>query len=204
MAILVRLLSDLNIDTRYAYLLKDWIDPDNNPDANGGGEDTLYLTQTPAYRPPNTFVFHTSELLALPGFGAENYRKLAPFITALPQGTKLNVCTAPMLVLDATRNDPIGNQSEYVGVPPEQVKQNREKGCWPRMNDVFSVLSNPALQQTVQRPHRRDFQLVPAAHQHSYWNCGVRFVQSHVCRPTTRSSAPCSALLDRNNSWPNP
>lgn len=148
--IFVRLLGDLKIDSRYADLLEDWIDPNNNPGANGGGEDTLYLTQTPAYRPPNTFVFHTSELLALPGFGAENYRKLAPFITALPTGTKLNVCTASGLVLDATRNDPIGNQSEYAELPLEIVKQNREKGCWPRMNAVFSVLSNPALQTTVQ------------------------------------------------------
>ncbi len=30
----------------------------------------MYLTQMPAYRPPNTFITHTSELLALPGFGA--------------------------------------------------------------------------------------------------------------------------------------
>ena len=36
-----------------------------------GGEDTLYLTQTPPYRPPNTFITHPSELLALPGSARE-------------------------------------------------------------------------------------------------------------------------------------
>ena len=37
----------------------------------------------------------------LPGFGADRYQRLKPFVTALPVGTKLNVCTAPGIVLDA-------------------------------------------------------------------------------------------------------
>ena len=68
------LLQDLDIDPAYADLLVDWIDPDIAPSSNsgGGGEDTLYLSQTPSYRPPNTFITHSSELLALPRFGREN------------------------------------------------------------------------------------------------------------------------------------
>ena len=61
----------------------------------------MYLSQIPPYRPPNTFITHASELLALPGFGAENYAKLAPFVTALPNDEKVNICTASGLVLDA-------------------------------------------------------------------------------------------------------
>ena len=39
--------------------------------------------------------------MVLPDFGAERYRRLQPYITALPVGTKLNVCTAPGIVLDS-------------------------------------------------------------------------------------------------------
>jgi general secretion pathway protein K len=105
------LLGDLNIDLRYADLMADWIDPDIAP-MDAGGEDTLYLSQNPPYRPPNTFITHASELLALPNFGRENYQKIAPFVTALPYDVPLNVCTASGLVLDATRNDP-QNQNEF-------------------------------------------------------------------------------------------
>ena len=72
-----KLLRSLDIDLRYADLLVDWIDPDSQPEPQGG-EDTMYLTQMPPYRPPNSFITHTSELLALPGFGAEKYAKIAP------------------------------------------------------------------------------------------------------------------------------
>src|SRR5262249_20001412 len=34
-------------------------------------------------------------------FGVENYRKLAPYISALPPSSQLNICTAPGIVLDA-------------------------------------------------------------------------------------------------------
>ena len=93
------LLRKHDIDLRYADLLVDWIDPDSQPEPQGG-EDTMYLNCRPP-RPPNTFVTHTSELLALPGFGAENYAKLAPYVTALPVDQKVNTCTANGQVLDA-------------------------------------------------------------------------------------------------------
>jgi general secretion pathway protein K len=128
------LLRSLDIDLRYADFLVDWIDTDIAPYGQGG-EDTLYLSQTPPYRPPNTFITHASELLAFPGFGAENYAKLAPYVTALPNDAKVNVCTGLGLVLDATRNDP-QNQSEFAGTDLSS-KGQRAKGCFPT-KAVFS------------------------------------------------------------------
>ena len=137
------LLGNLDIDLRYADLLVDWIDPDNMPTGSGGGEDTLYMSQVPPYRPPNTFITHISELLALPGFGRENYKKIAPYVTALPNDEKLNLCTASGLVLDASRNN---NQSEFAGV---NLEAQREKGCFP-VKTVFSgVIGDPALKNEV-------------------------------------------------------
>jgi len=142
------LLRDLDIDVRYADLLVDWIDPDNQP-TSAGGEDTLYLSQNPPYRPPNTFITHTSELLALPGFGAENYRKIAPYVTALPQSAKFNPCTANKLMLDEALNDP-ANQSQYRNMTDEELTTQREKGCWPSKNVYTGVItSNSQLKQKV-------------------------------------------------------
>jgi general secretion pathway protein K len=140
------LLRDLNIDVRYADLLQDWIDPDIAP-SSAGGEDTLYLSQTPPYRPPNTFITHTSELLALPGFGRENYLKIAPFVTALPNDVTVNPCTANGLVLDVTLNDP-ANQNQYRNV---DLVQQRLKGCWPEKTDYTGVIGDPKLKAEVDR-----------------------------------------------------
>ena len=139
------ILADRDIDQKYADLLVDWIDTDIAPNS-AGGEDTLYLSQVPPYRPPNTFITHPSELLALPGFGRDNYRKIAPFVTALPYDAPVNLCTASGLVLDATRNDP-QNQNEFRGMDLELA---REKGCFPLKNVFSGVIANPQLKGEVE------------------------------------------------------
>ncbi len=136
-----KLLAHLDIDQRYAGLLVDWIDNDINPQSTGGGEDSLYLTQMPAYRPPNTFITHVSELMALPGFGAVNYAKLAPYVTALPNDVGVNPCTASGVVIDMNNNDP-ANPSNFMNAP---LEANRAKGCWPTEADVQASFSDPAL-----------------------------------------------------------
>jgi len=144
------LLADLDIDVAYADLLVDWIDPDIAPSSNsgGGGEDTLYLSQTPAYRPPNTFITHPSELLALPRFGRENYQKIAPYVTALPVDVAVNICTAHALVLNTTRNDP-QNQREFEDAP---LKQARENGCFPATPNVYAgVIADPQNRAEVEK-----------------------------------------------------
>jgi general secretion pathway protein K len=139
------ILADRDIDLKYADLLVDWIDTDIAP-TSAGGEDTLYLSQVPPYRPPNTFITHPSELLALPGFGRDNYRKIAPFVTALPYDAPVNLCTASGLVLDATRNDP-QNQNEFRGMDLELA---REKGCFPLKNVFSGVIADPQLKGAVE------------------------------------------------------
>jgi general secretion pathway protein K len=150
LAIFRQLLTDLDIDVAYADLLVDWIDPDIAPSSNsgGGGEDTLYLSQNPAYRPPNTFITHASELMALPNFGRENYQKIAPYVTALPNDALVNVCTASALVLNTTRNDP-QNQREF---EDETLRQARENGCFPASTNVYAgVIADPQNRAEVER-----------------------------------------------------
>jgi general secretion pathway protein K len=141
------LLTGFNIDPKYADLMADWIDSDINPQPTGGGEDTLYLTQVPPYRPPNTFITHTSELLALPGFGADNYARIAPYVTALPADAALNTCTASGLVLDVMANDP---QAQTVFANAD-LAANRAKACWPGRQYFLDGIQDATRRQAAEQ-----------------------------------------------------
>ena len=138
------LLSSVQVDARYADLLTDWIDTGLTPQPTNGGEDTLYLTQVPPYRPPNTFIVHTSEMLALPGFGAANFAKISPLITALPTDEKVNPCTASGLVLDAVESM---NQQSF---STQDLSIPRKNGCFPTAQQFTSGIGNPQVQSAVQ------------------------------------------------------
>lgn len=125
-----RLLATLGLEAKWATLLADWIDADVEPNGFEGGEDTLYLAQSPAYRAPNAPIVSVSELLALPGFGSERYAKLAPYLSALPPGTPLNTCTAAGIVIDA-----MTDEQEY-GIDEERLTKSRQSGCFPTKADL--------------------------------------------------------------------
>ena len=140
-----RLLLALQLEPKWASLVLDWIDPDTVADGVDGAEDGVYAGQNPPYRAANRAITNTSELLALPGFGLERYRRLQPFVAALPAGTALNVCTAPGPVLDS-----LADNFTVFGQDAKQLAANRERGCFPMVADVEaglqSVLSAEELQ----------------------------------------------------------
>ncbi|MGD8482506.1 MAG: type II secretion system minor pseudopilin GspK, partial [Gammaproteobacteria bacterium] len=100
-----RLLAALELERRWAGLIADWIDADISPNFPDGAEDSTYLGQVPPYRPPNTLITSTSELMALPEMDLDTYRTLAPHVTALPAGTAINVNTATVPVLMSLSDD---------------------------------------------------------------------------------------------------
>lgn len=85
--------------------IRDWIDANDMP-LPGGAEDSTYLGLDPPYRAANRPMGAISELLQVQGMTPEAYRKLRPFVTALPQDTKINVNTAPVQVLMALCSQP--------------------------------------------------------------------------------------------------
>jgi general secretion pathway protein K len=127
-----QLLASLGIEPKWAGYVVDWIDPDIVPSNPEGAEDSVYLGQAPPYRTANMYITSASELLALPGFGHDRYRKLEPFVTALPYGTALNLCTASGLVLAAY----IPGRQEF-GLDPEGLAKNRQAAgaCFPKLSD---------------------------------------------------------------------
>jgi general secretion pathway protein K len=139
------LLAVLELEPKWADLIVDWLDNDTQPIFPDGGEDSVYLSQAPPYRTPNAAITSASELLALPGFGLERYQKLRPHVTALPVGTKINVCTATGAVLDALDESGIAQFS----IDPEGLAKNRERGCFPTVNDFLATVS-PNRQSAVQ------------------------------------------------------
>jgi general secretion pathway protein K len=120
------LMEQVGVEPKWASLIADWIDPDSQP-LPDGAEDSLYATQDPPYRAPNTFITTPAELLALPGFGRERYLKLAPFVTALPRDASINICTAGGVLLDAL----VGPTEKSYGANPEALAKSRESGCFP-------------------------------------------------------------------------
>jgi general secretion pathway protein K len=126
-----QLLAMLGLEPKWAGYMVDWIDRDIVPSIPDGAEDSVYMGQTPPYRTPNRYITSASELLALPGFGRDNYVALAPYVIALPYGVKLNVCTAKPLVLDAFLGH--GDFSSDV----DALAKNRASagGCFPKLTD---------------------------------------------------------------------
>lgn len=121
-----QLLQTLNMEPKWAGIIADWVNSDNEPNNPDGAEDSVYLSQTPPYRAANIPVSSISELLALPGFGRARYDRLAPYITALPPGTKINICTASAIMLDA-----LENRIEYSPDPTALADERKKKGCFP-------------------------------------------------------------------------
>jgi general secretion pathway protein K len=130
-AAFTQLLQMLGLEPKWVGYLIDWIDVDIVPQTPDGAEDSVYMGQTPPYRTANRYITSASELLALPGFGRDRYVKLAPYVTALPQGTPINVCTALGPVLDAF----LGAGHSEFGTDPQQLATSRTNtsGCFPTL-----------------------------------------------------------------------
>jgi general secretion pathway protein K len=133
-AVFKDLLAAVGLEEKWAGLLVDWIDVDAVPSVPDGAEDSTYLGQTPPYLTANRFITSTTELMALPGFDRQHYDLIAPYIAALPPGTRLNICTAPGTVLDAYIGP--GHQ-EYGGTESDALAKNRASAaaCFPALQD---------------------------------------------------------------------
>ena len=128
-----RLLAALELERRWAALIADWIDVDISPNFPDGAEDSTYLGQVPPYRPPNTLITSTSELMALPDMDLETYRILAPHVTALPGGTAINVNTATVPVLMSLSEDLTASDAA-------QIQEDRPEDGYETVAELQNVL----------------------------------------------------------------
>jgi general secretion pathway protein K len=135
MQVFAQLLEAVGLEPKWSPFVADWISAGVNPAGLEGAKDNFYMGQSPAYRTAGRYITSITELLALPGFGRERYQALAPFITALPNRTQLNVCTAMPLVLDVY----IGpGHREFTGTA-ENNRANTQ-GCFPTLRDYQNAV----------------------------------------------------------------
>jgi general secretion pathway protein K len=140
------LLSALDLEPKWAGILADWLDADTQPNFPDGAEDNIYTSQSPPYRAANGPITTVSELLALPEFGQERFQRLRPFVSALPVGTKLNVCTAPGIVIDA-----LSDGTREFGTDPEGLARQREERCFPTLDDLRAAFGEDVFQRVQEQ-----------------------------------------------------
>ena len=110
-----RLLQALKIDPLFADRLVDWLDKNQQPQGSSGAEDNDYLLLQPAYRAANRRLQDVAELRLLLELSERDYRRLLPFVSALPENIGLNVNTASALVLSTlTENMSLQTAQELV------------------------------------------------------------------------------------------
>ncbi len=125
------LLVQVGAQPRWASLMADWIDQDSQPNMPEGAEDATYLSQNPPYRAANGLVVTTTEMMALPGMTRDEFERIRPYVTALPPGTPINVCTAKAPVLAMLSDGGLDFSNA------ELLAANRRDGCYPT-SDMFS------------------------------------------------------------------
>jgi general secretion pathway protein K len=137
-----RLLVLVGVEPKWAALARDWLDADDIPGNPDGAEDQIYTSQNPPYRAGNWPMLSPSELMNLPGFGADRYRKIAPYVTALPtltgRATTINICTAPAPVLESMADNLSGEYSA------EALANGRKSGCFPPLDAFTNILGKSA------------------------------------------------------------
>ena len=139
---LERILTMVEVEPTWAVAIADWVDADVDPGFPDGAEDSAYTGMDPPHLAANMPVTRASELMVLPEFGIDRYRRLQPFVTALPVGTKLNVCTAPGVVLDS-----LSESQRQFSLNPQDLVTRRKEACFPTLEDIRGTLGQGAYDQ---------------------------------------------------------
>lgn len=137
-----RLLLTLEIDPALAQAAVDWLDYDSDQRFPSGAEDPVYASEDPPYRTANSMITSPSELMAVAGFDQEIYQRLAPYVTALPSGTRINVNTASDVVL-ASLSDDI--DLRYA----QSLAEERGESAFVDIDAVFGGLVEPQMLQRI-------------------------------------------------------
>ena len=139
---LERMLGMLDIEPTWATAMADWIDSDVQPGFPDGAEDSVYTGLDPPHLAANMPITRASELMVLPEFGVDRFRRLQPYITALPVGTRLNVCTAPGIVLDS-----LSESQRQFSLDPEDLAKRRMEACFPTLDELRGTLDQAEYEQ---------------------------------------------------------
>ena len=94
-----KLLQRVGLPAELSQAVIDWQDADDETTGAMGAESNYYQGLDPSYLASNTKFHQVEELKLLRGFEGKNYDLIAPYVTALPEATKINLNTAAPLLL---------------------------------------------------------------------------------------------------------
>ena len=100
-----KLLQRVGLPAELSQAVIDWQDADDETTGAMGAESNYYQGLDPSYLASNTRFHQVEELKLVRGFEGKNYDLIAPYVTALPEATKINMNTAAPLLLASI--DPI-------------------------------------------------------------------------------------------------
>ena len=94
-----KLLQRVGLPAELSQAVIDWQDADDETTGAMGAESNHYQGLDPSYLASNTRFHQVEELKLVRGFEGKNYDLIAPYVTALPEATKINMNTAAPLLL---------------------------------------------------------------------------------------------------------
>ncbi|ENW04890.1 type II secretion system minor pseudopilin GspK [Acinetobacter beijerinckii] len=94
-----KLLQRVGLPAELSQAVIDWQDLNDETMGAMGAESNYYQGLDPAYLTPNTKFHSVEELKLVRGFEGKNFDLIRPYVTALPEQTKVNMNTAPALLL---------------------------------------------------------------------------------------------------------
>lgn len=133
LAIFTRLLEHLGLPAELAAAVADWLDADAVAAGGAGPERTADRPVTAQTLPPNRPLIHLSELFYVPGMTADILTQLHPYVTVLPEFTRINLNTAPPeLIAALTPELGLGEAHALVA--------RRERAYFRNFGDVANAL----------------------------------------------------------------
>lgn len=131
-----RLFKRLSIQSIKVEAVIDWLDENQDPEGFEGMEDGEYLSLDPPYRNAGQSMKDISELRLLPNVSTEDFQKLLPHVTVLPQGrAPINVNTASEEVLQSLTETLSDQQAKTLA-------EQREETPW---KDIQGFESDPLI-----------------------------------------------------------
>lgn len=94
-----KLLQRVGLPAELSQAVIDWQDADDETLGAMGAESSYYQGLDPAYLASNTPFHNVKELKLVKGFEGKNFDLIKPYVTALPEPTKININTASPIVL---------------------------------------------------------------------------------------------------------
>ncbi|MCG8314475.1 MAG: type II secretion system minor pseudopilin GspK [Pseudomonadales bacterium] len=111
--------------------IADMLDEDSTPSSLDGREDQEYMLEETPRRASNRMMLDISELMLIPALTPDEIETLAPYVTALPLDSSLNLNTASVEVM-----------SSFDCLDAASIQKDRPKGGYTDINEATKLEQN--------------------------------------------------------------